>query len=466
MHNTEKSSPKLKVLTISTIAITSVVLVEVILGLLVGSLAILSDGAHALLDALSMFVLLIATRASLKPPDEEHMYGHEKIESVGGFIGGIILFATALFLLTQSVLKLFEGKAHLVLEWELAGFIAIGYTFCIDILRVSLLHRTEKESLTVKTGFYHALADLGSTLIALFGFGVATLGFFQADALASLVLSLIINYLSFKIVWSSGLDLSDAIPKKTAEKVKKNILSTEGVYGCENLRVRRAGVKTFVEASVKVSDDMSVEEAHEIAEKVEENVKNCLGNTAVTIHVEPFKTEAQTENLVKKMATEVEGVNEIHKVTAVSKNNKIYITLHARVNPKLSVQNAHEIAEKIENKIAENIANVENVSVHIEPLKTETQKTLEKIDENQIKKIIQKTLKDFPQALRCEKILTYIDDKKRYITVDCSFISEIPIKEAHKIASQIEKNLKKHYTKTIVTVHIEPEKSRTPKTDK
>ena len=458
MHNTEKSSPKLKILTISTVAITSVVLVELILGFIVGSLAILSDGAHALLDALSTFVLLIATKASLKPPDEEHMYGHEKIESVGGLIGGIILFVTALFLLTQSVSRLFEGKAHLVLEWELAGFIAIGYTFCIDILRVSLLHKAGEESLTVKAGFYHALADLGSTLIALFGFGVATLGFFQADALASLVLSLIISYLSFKIVWSSGLDLSDAIPKKIAEKVRKEILDTKGVYKCENLRVRQAGAKTFVEASVKVSENISLEEAHEIAEKVEENVKNYLGDTAVTIHVEPLKTKVQTENLVKKVATEIEGVNEIHKVVAVSKNGKLYITLHARVNPKISVQKAHEIAEKIEDKIGENISNVENVSVHIEPLKTETRKHLERIDENKIKKTIQKTLKNFPQALRCERILTYIDDKKRYITVDCSFLSQISIENAHKIASQIEKNLKKQFAETIVTVHIEPEK--------
>lgn len=458
MHNTEKSIPKLKTLKISAVAITSVVFVELVLGLLVGSLAILSDGAHALLDALSMFVLLIATKASLKPPDEEHMYGHEKIESVGGLVGGIILFVTALFLLTQSVLRLFEGKAHLVLELELVGFIAIGYTFCIDILRVSLLHKTSEESLTVKAGFYHALADLGSTLIALFGFGAATLGFFQADALASLVLSFIISYLSFKIVWNSGLDLSDAIPKKIADKVKYEILGTKGVYDCANLRVRRAGVKTFVEASIKVSDDINLEEAHEIAEKVEENVKNCLGEAAVTIHVEPLKTKMQTENIVKKIAAEIEGVNEIHKVLAVSKNGKLYITLHARVDPKLSVQEAHEIAEKIEDKISESILDAENVSVHVEPLRTETWKTLEKMDENKIRKIIQKTLKDFPQALRCEKILTYVDDKKRYITVDCSFLSKIPIENAHKITSQIERNLKKQFKETIVTVHIEPEK--------
>jgi cation diffusion facilitator family transporter len=171
MYSTEKSSFKLKTLKISAIAITSVVFVEVTLGLMVGSLAILSDGIHALLDALTMFVLLITTSASLKPPDEEHMYGHEKIESIGGLIGGIILLGTAIFLTVESVLRLFENKSYIVSRWELAGFIAIAYTFCIDILRVGMLHKAEHESVTVKAGFYHALADLGSTLIAFFGFG-------------------------------------------------------------------------------------------------------------------------------------------------------------------------------------------------------------------------------------------------------------------------------------------------------
>ena len=164
MHN-EKG--RLKTLKISLFAITSVVVVEVFLGLAVGSLAILSDGAHALLDAMAMFILFIATKASLKPPDEEHMYGHEKIESLGGLIGGVILVGTAIFLMMESVLRLARNEVYIVSEWKFAGFIAIAYTMCIDILRVGVLHKAEKESPTVKAGFYHAIADFGSTFVAL-----------------------------------------------------------------------------------------------------------------------------------------------------------------------------------------------------------------------------------------------------------------------------------------------------------
>ncbi len=456
MHKAEKSGYKLKTLKISAIAITSVVLVEFTLGLAVRSLAILSDGAHALLDALTMFVLLITTSASLKPPDEEHMYGHEKIESIGGLIGGVLLLGTAIFLVTQSVPRLIENKPYLVSEWEFAGFIAIVYTFCVDILRVGILHKAERQSVTLKAGFYHALADLGSTLIAFFGFGLATLGFYYGDALASLFLSAIINYLSIKLVWSSGMELSDAISRDVVRKIQHEIAGVEGACRCENLKVRRSGEKFFIDATLKVPDYMSLEEAHEITTKIEANIKNTLGNVETTFHIEPAGTQAlSTEKIIEKLATEVSGVREAHEINTVYTNGKLYITLHARVDPKLSVQQAHEIAEKIENKINEKIKDIENVTVHIEPFSAELRRG-SVVDESEIRKIIQKTAESFRQALRIKRIVTYVAAEKRYINIECCFTKGLSIEDAHKIASHVEDNIKKQFAETMVIVHMEP----------
>jgi cation diffusion facilitator family transporter len=457
MQSLQKGSSKLSTLKISLIAITSVVVVELTLGLVVRSLAILSDGAHALLDALSMFVLLIATRASLKPPDEEHMYGHEKIESVGGLIGGIILLGTALLLTTESVLRLLENKPYIVSEWEFAGFIAIAYTFCMDILRVGILRKAEHESVTLKAGFYHALADLGSTLVAFLGFGLATLGFYYGDALASIVLSVIIDYLSIKLIWSSGMELSDAISKDVVRKIRREIAREKSICKYENLKVRKSGEKFFVEATLKVPDYMSLEEAHEITAKIEANIKNALGNVETTFHIEPIRTQGMpTKKLIEKLATEVSGVTEAHEINTVYTQGKLYITLHARVDPKLSVQEAHEIAEKIENGIKEKISNIENLTVHMEPYSAELRRG-SAVDEGEIREIIHETAENFRQTFRIKKIVTYVADKKRYINIDCCFTKQISIKDAHKIASQIEENVERRFAETIVTVHMEPD---------
>ncbi|MHC4891741.1 MAG: cation diffusion facilitator family transporter, partial [Planctomycetota bacterium] len=102
MPNSSESTHKLRALKFSAIAIASVVIVEVVLGLTVNSLAILSDGLHALLDALTGIMLFAATKAALKPPDEEHTYGHEKFESIGGLTGGIVLIGVGILIIYQA----------------------------------------------------------------------------------------------------------------------------------------------------------------------------------------------------------------------------------------------------------------------------------------------------------------------------------------------------------------------------
>jgi cation diffusion facilitator family transporter len=455
MQDLAENKYKLRALKLSTIAITSVVIVEAVLGLIVGSLAILSDGMHALFDTLAAFGLYIATRASLKPPDEEHMYGHEKLESLGGLVGGITLIGLALVLMYESILRIILQQSYINFEFKFAGFAAIGYTLCIDFFRVGTFRKAlESKSSTLKAGLYHAVADLGSTVIALLGFGLATYGFYSGDAIASIVLSLLLMYLSVGLIRSSGMELSDAVSKDVAEKVRKEIVNTKGVEKYENLRVRRAGSKTFVEVTVHVPDYVNLEEAHDLASKIEEKIRKAIGNADITIHTEPLKKEMRTEEIVEKIAEETEGVKEIHNIATVYADGRLYITLHARVDPKLSVQEAHEIAGKIENKINSRISEVENVTVHIEPFSIKARK-VSKLDESEIRKIVQKTLKDFPQALRCKRIVTYRADKKHYINIDCSFTSQITIEEAHKIASLIESNIKKTFAETIVTVHTE-----------
>ncbi|MEM1551663.1 MAG: cation diffusion facilitator family transporter [Candidatus Bathyarchaeia archaeon] len=445
----------LRSLKISAIAISSVVIVEVVLGLAVGSLAILSDGVHALLDAVTMLILLVAAKASLKPPDEEHMYGHEKIEPLGGLIGGVILFGTGILLIIRAVQRLLHGEP-LNQEWELVGFAAIGYTFCIDILRVRVLHSVEMESVTVKAGFYHALADLGSTLIALLGFGLATLGFPVSDAIASLILSAAIGYLSIRLVKTSGMELSDAISRDVAEKVRKEIASTIGVSNVKGLRVRRAGDKTFVEATIQVPDYIGLEEAHTLATHVEDKLKKVLRNAEVLIHVEPPEKEILTPQLVEKLAREVEGVKEVHEVNVVYSHGKLYVTLHAYVDPSLSISEAHELAEKIEGRLSEKLESVSNVTVHIEPFDMKQRGPA--VDEREIQQVIYKTAENLQQVFSVKRIVTYVVGGKRYINIDCCFTSQISIEEAHKVASKIENGVKRRFTETIVTVHMEPKK--------
>jgi cation diffusion facilitator family transporter len=453
MQGFQEGTYKLRALKLSAAAIFSVVIVEVLVGLIANSLAVLSDGLHALLDVLSTIMLFFAARASLKPPDEEHTYGHEKFEAIGGLIGGIILAGIALLIFFEAAVRLM-GNARVTEGLEFAGFAAIGYTLCIDFSRIAIFRKAGSiHSTSVKAGFYDAISDLGSTIIALLGFGLATLGFYNGDSFASIFLGSMLIYLSIRLARISIMELSDATSKEIAQKIEKVIVSQEGVLKNERLRTRKAGSKTFVETTVQVSQGMSLDEAHALASKIEATLASDFGTVEATIHIEPSEKETRMDKIVKKLAM-VKGVQEVHEIATVYAGGKLYITLHAYVAPTLSVEEAHEIAEKIEKHVHSGIKQLEHVTVHMEPYDAEV-KAVE-IGEDQLKKIIAKVTDGVSQNLIVEKILTYVAAGKRYINLDCCFTKQISIAEAHEFASRIEKEVKERFEDAEVTVHIEP----------
>jgi cation diffusion facilitator family transporter len=449
-----KGNTKLKVLKFSAIAIASVVIVEVILGLIVDSLAILSDGLHAALDVFSTVMLFVATRASLKPPDEEHMYGHEKYEAIGGLIGGIILIGVAILIFYEAVIRLISN-IQVNESLQLAGFFAIGYTLCIDVFRVTIFKGAgHSQSTSVKAGFYDAISDLGSTLIALLGFGLALMGFYYGDSIASMFLGFMLVFLSIKLARASIMELSDTASKDLVQKTRNTVLAHDGILECKTLKLRNVGSKVFVDCTVQVSSLMSLEEAHALASEVEENLTKTFGNVDATIHIEPDEEETRVKELVKRLAT-VENVREVHDIVTVYAHGKLYITLHAYVDSNLSVEESHEIADKIENRMHAEIKQLENATVHIEPYCSE--KHAAEIDEAELKNVIDKLAKKVKTSLRLKRTVTYAADGKRYVNVDCCFTKHVPLAEAHEIASYVEKEIAEYFAEAVVTVHIEPE---------
>lgn len=458
MPEPSEGAYKLRTLKLSALVIGLVVVVEVTIGIIVGSLAILSDGLHAMLDALTSIMLFAATRAALKPPDEEHMYGHEKFESIGGLIGGIVLIGVAFLVIYEAIMKLMQG-AGVNEGLEFAGFVAIGYTFATDVVRVVIFRKsTNSESATVKAGFYHAVADLSSTLIAFLGFGLAIIGFNQGDSLASIVLGVLLGYLSIGLVRNNIKELSDSASKELVQEIRKEILSNEGARKCGSLKVRKVSSKIFVETTVQVSNRMSLDEAHALSSKLEADLAKAFGNVDATIHIEPSERETSVEQLVEKLAA-VDGVKEVHDIATVYASGKLYVTLHAYVDSKLSVAEAHEIAEKIESRMCAGIKHLEKVTVHVEPCGSSVRMT--EIDEEELEKIVRKVAKDIERNVYVKNVVTYVAEGKRYINLDCCFTKQVSIAKAHEIASRIETEIKERFGEAVVTVHMEPNCART-----
>jgi cation diffusion facilitator family transporter len=444
-----------KVLQISFLAIFSAFLVELIFGLVSNSLALITDSIHALLDSVVTIVLLLAARWAIKPPDAEHTYGHGKIESLGGLIGGIAIFLIACFFIYESLNRLQSPPPSI-----LPGLFAIIgglYTIGIDIFRIVLLRKSIKKigGATLKADFYHAFMDLGSTVVAIVGIIVISYGFYYGDFIAALILGGLLAVLSVKLIYRTALDLTDIISPELVKNVREISTSTEGVIDANPILMRRSGDTFFVDITISLRGDTSFDKAHEISNSVERNIKNKMSNAAITIHFEPNWKDVPLDAKILDIAKSIDGVKEVHNVSTHKSKGKTYSDLHVMVNKDINLLSAHKISEIVEQKIQENIPEIEHATIHLEPFVTVPEKfNLEdKIVEDEIRTVLEK----YPEIKKIGRIVSLNFENILKIDIDCSFDKELSIEKVHDLTSKMEHIIRTQVKNAVITIHPEPD---------
>ena len=444
-----------KVLQISFLAIFSAFVVELIFGLTSNSLALITDSIHALLDSVVTLVLLLAARWAIKPPDAEHTYGHGKIESLGGLIGGIAIFIIACFFIYESINRLQSPPPSI-----LPGLFAIIgglYTIGIDVFRIVLLRKAIKKigGATLKADFYHAFMDLGSTIVAIVGIVLISYGFYYGDFVAALILGVLLVILSIKLIYRTALDLTDIISPELVNNVRDIALSTEGVIDANPILMRRSGDTFFVDITISLRGDTSFNKAHEISNSVERNIKNRITNTSITIHFEPNWKDVPLDVKILDIVKSVDGVKEVHSVSTHKSEGKTYSDLHVMVDKEINLLSAHKISEVIEQKIQEDIPEIEHTTIHLEPFVTvpENFNLEDKILEDEIRIVLEK----YPEIKKIGRIITLNFENILKIDIDCSFDKELSIEKVHDLTSKIEHVIRTEIKNAVITIHPEPD---------
>ena len=443
-----------RVLKISLAAIFSAFLVELVFGLVSNSLGLITDSIHALLDSVVTLVLLVAARMAIKPADEEHTYGHGKVESLGGLIGGIAIFLIALFFIYESVQRLQSPQPSI-----LPGLFAIIggiYTIGIDIFRILLLRKSIKKigGSTLKADFYHALMDLGSTLVAIGGIIFVSYGFYSGDFIAALILGILLAILSIKLIYKTAQDLTDIISPELVKKVRDIVRNTEGVIDVGNILMRKSGDIIFAEVTISLRGDTSFENAHEVSNRVESNIINKIPNASVTIHFEPNWDNVPLDSKIYDIAKGIEGVKGVHNIITHKTKGKTYANLHVMVDREVNLYSAHKISEAVEEKIQKSIPEIEHVTIHLEPFVTvpENFNIRDKETENKIRII----LEEYPEIEKIGRIVSLNFENILKIDIDCSFDKELSIEAVHDLTSQIEHEIRAEIENAVITIHPEP----------
>jgi len=443
-----------KVLQISLIAIFSAFLVELIFGLVSNSLGLITDSIHALLDSMVTVILLLAARMAIKPPDEEHTYGHGKIESLGGLIGGIAIFLIAIFFIYESIDRLQSPPPSI-----LPGLFAIIgglYTIGVDIFRIVILKRSISKigGTTLKADFYHAFMDLGSTIVAIIGIVLVTYGFYSGDFIAALILGGVLAILSLKLIYKTSQELTDIISPELVKRVRQIIANTEGVIDIGAILMRRSGDTIFADVTISLRGDTSFDKAHEISNRVEKNIKNEIPNSEITVHFEPTWENVPLDAKIFDIAKNIPGVKGVHNVSTHKSKGKTFSNLHVMVDREINLYSAHKISEIVEEKIHENIPGIEHVTIHLEPFLTvpENFNVEDKATERKIREI----LKKYPEIKKIGRILSLNFENILKIDIDCSFDRNLSIEKVHDLTSEIEHLIRAEINNAVITIHPEP----------
>jgi cation diffusion facilitator family transporter len=278
---------KKQVALISVFAAILLTSFKLIIGITTGSLGILSEALHSGLDLVAALVTFLAVRISDKPADHDHNYGHGKVENLSALFETLLLLLTCFWIIYESANRLITGAVEIkVNAWS---FIVVITSITIDYWRSRALFKAAKKfnSQALHADALHFSTDIWSSTVVLFGLIFSRFGFFHADAIAALIVAIIVIYVSFQLGKNSIDVLLDKSPENRLPEIEKIVKTMPEVLYHHDVKIRTAGADIFIDLNIHVERNITVEDAHDIAERLKDAISGSIARSHVMVHIEP-----------------------------------------------------------------------------------------------------------------------------------------------------------------------------------
>ncbi len=262
---------------------------KVAVGTLVGSAALVADGIHSFSDLVTDGFVLAATHYGRQGPDDDHHYGHGRIETLATLLLGSVLIFVAGAIAWSSLQRLFSG-----VQIPAPGLWAMLLALAALLVKEALFHYTMRVARRVKSKLleanaWHSRSDVLSTAVVLVALIGAQLGAGWVDAVAAVIVGLLVGKVGWDLLWESARELVDtALPADAQQQMRQVALEVPGVEGVHDLRTRQSAGHAIVDLHVVVGPRISVSEAHEIGNEVSRRLRHAYPALSdVTFHIDP-----------------------------------------------------------------------------------------------------------------------------------------------------------------------------------
>jgi len=431
---------------LGSVAIGVVLVVgKLVVGLLTGSLGILSEAVHSILDLAASTFTLFAIRTARKPADKEHPYGHGRAENLAAFTEGIVLLLTAGVIAFEAIRRLIEGGPPVIPAGY--AFALLIATLLIESGRAFVLRRVGRlaSSEAMLADATDRVADVLATIGVLVGLLGVRMGLKWADSVAALLVAVIIVRAAGLVALRSGDILIDRSAAGAEKQLRAAIQGVNGVREVRSVRVRRSGPNLLGDASIATARMLPLEAAGRLADEVKLAARAALPRLDLTVTVEG---QTQSGDLVERIhaaAARDGGVRDLHNVTVERENDgSLHLTMHAKLPGDMTLASASQASAQLEKTLRAELPDAARIDIHLEPMEPHVVSG-EDVTKRRalLAERIREVVESHPAVKRCLDVELSDRHNRIHAHVVAELAGEVSLEQAHQVETELEEMIRR-----------------------
>ncbi len=457
-HSNDFDQEKKRVASLSLLASAGLSVLKFIAAIITGSLGLLSEAVHSLVDFGATAITWFAIKWSAQPADEEHHFGHAKIESIAALVETLLLIGIAAFIAYAAAFRLLGGTSDVEVTWWALAIMVVSIV--VDFNRSRALANTAKAtgSEALAADAAHFQSDMWGSAAVLVGLVGVWFGVWWADSVAALLVSGVIAKIGWSLGKSTFASLMDTVPEGMTANIRTITEETDGVLGVSLLRVKPTGPVLFVTLTITISRMLPSNNVQALKAKLVGAIKSEYPRADVMISTNPVSID--TETAFEKITLIAHQQNlPVHHLAVQNIEGKLAVSFDLEVEGTTTLIQAHDKATRLENAIRNGLGGDVEVESHIEPL---PQRELQGAPADSktttaISRALQLLAKPQKSLSDLHNIRIRTNDAGLYVHYHCRFAANRNIDQVHAVVDEIENALKQQFGRIQrVVAHAEP----------
>ncbi len=418
---------------------------KLVVGLLTGSLGIISEAVHSLLDLAASTFTLFAIRTARKPADKEHPYGHGRAENLAAFAEGIVLLVTAAVIAYEAIRRLAEGGPPVIPAAY--AFVLLIATLGIESGRAVVLRYVGRlaSSEAMLADATDRVADVLATIGVLAGLAGVRMGITWADSAAALLVAVIIVRAAGRVAWRSGDILIDRAATGAEKQLQSAIQAVNGVREVRSVRVRRSGPKLLGDAVIATARMLSLEAAGRLVDDVKRAARAALPELDLTVLVEGQSRPSDLVERVHAAAARNGGVRDLHNVTVERESDgSLHLTMHAKLPGDMTLASASLASAGLEKTLRAELPDATRIDIHLEPMEPHV---VSGEDVTQRRALLAERMREIVEAHPAVKRGVDVELSHRHNRIHAHVVAElagdVSLEQAHQVETELEEQIRR-----------------------